>query len=529
MPIVRPEARSVRTTGLCLVLVAAGLLVSVARAGATSVPTGFEDQLVAGSLDQPVGLAEVPDPPADTARRVLFVEQRTARVGLVVGENVFTVGTVPGVAALENERGLLGVAVDPGWPGRPYLYIHCTDGRSGHTVALSRFTLTGDIGYTGNGQLQFDPASRYDLIASLQDNAWNHNGGTLRFGIDGTLYVSLGDDASFCPAQDPTQLVGKILRLDVSRLPAGPGGPAPLALLAPPGNPYASSPDSGARLVWTVGLRNPFRFNVDPQTGSLLIADVGQDTWEELDFAAAGGMDMGWPLREGPSAYTTCTITPPGAFTEPIAYYDHTHGEAIIAGPIYRRRGSGPWRFPLGYDGDAFYLDYYVGELLRITPLGGTWVPAQEVPGQPSARSWGTGFSTTADMLELSDGSVWFCQQFAPGSGAGEIHRLVYTAVVSVPPHGTLFSLSPPWPSPSHDAVTLAWTQPADAPVRITILDLSGRAVRTLAASQAYAAGPHQLVWDGLDDDGRRVRSGRYSIRVRVGSAERQSSVTLVR
>src|SRR4029077_2596201 len=110
--------------------------------------------------------------------RVLFVEQRTARVGVIVGPNVYTLGTVPGVASAENERGLLGIAVDPGWPGRPYLYVHCTDGRSGHHIAVSRFTVTGDLGYTDTGALQFDPATRYDLLNSLPDDAVNHNGGT---------------------------------------------------------------------------------------------------------------------------------------------------------------------------------------------------------------------------------------------------------------------------------------------------------------------------------------------------------------
>jgi glucose/arabinose dehydrogenase len=497
---------------------------------AVSLPADFSDQLIAGSLGQPVALAEVPDPASDTTRRVLFVEQRTARVGLVVGASVFTVGTVPGVSAVDNERGLLGVAVDPGWPARPYLYVHCTDGRSGHRIAISRFTLTGDLAHVTDGHLVFDAASRYDLITALPDNASNHNGGTLRFGPDGRLYVSLGDDATGCPAQDSTRLVGKILRLDVSRLPVGAGGPAPYALLAPAGNPYAASADSGARLVWTTGLRNPFRFQVDPQTGALLVADVGENAWEELDLVDAGGMDMGWPLREGPAAFSTCSPPPSTPLTGPIAWYDHSNGAVIIPGPRYRRPAAGAGRFPAAYDGDCFYLDYYVGQVWRITNTGGSWVPAAAVPGQPSASNWATGLVYTADMIELTDGSIWFCQQFAPGSGVGEIHRITYGAtsgVTTPPPAG--FALAAPWPSPTHGNATISWTQGTASPVQVSLHDLHGRRIRELARPYLSPPGKHDIVWDGRDDAGRQVRPGVYLVRVQVGTTERHARISLVR
>jgi glucose/arabinose dehydrogenase len=511
-------------------LALAVLAVRVPAARATSVPTGFQDQLVAGSLVQAVGLAEVPDPPSDSTRRVLFVEQRSARVGLVLGGAVLTVGTVPGVAATENERGLLGIAVDPGWPARPWVYVYCTDGRTGHTIAISRFTLTGDLSYTGNGQLQFAASSRYDLRRDLQDTAPNHNGGTLRFGTDGYLYASLGDDASGCPARDSTKLVGKILRLDVSRLPAGAGGPAPFALLAPPGNPFAANADSSARLVWTLGLRNPFRFQVDSGTGALFIADVGENAWEELDRAATGGLDMGWPTREGPDPYSTCVPASPRPVTGPIASYAHPIGEAITAGPCYRRPASGAGRFPAAYDGNAFYLDYYSGFLWRIVGAGASWSAAAVVPGQGDPVHWGTGFTTVSDMIELSDGTIWYVAQFAPGSGVAEVHRLVYSANGSVPPPpGSGFALSTPWPSPAHDQATIAWTQPAEATVQVTIHDIGGRLVRTLVARSSAPAGPHQVLWDGLDDAGRRARPGVYAVRVRVGDEHANTRVVLAR
>src|SRR5204862_7040858 len=136
---------------------------------------------------------------------------------------------------------------------------------------ISRYRVTGDLAFTGNGGLTVDPASRYDLVNDIPDRASNHNGGTVRFGTDGMLYVSIGDDGS-CASQDLTSLAGKILRLDVSRLPAGAGGPALRSLVTPSGNPVVSNPDSNAHLVWSDGLRNPFRFHVDRATGGLIVA-----------------------------------------------------------------------------------------------------------------------------------------------------------------------------------------------------------------------------------------------------------------
>src|SRR5439155_11712390 len=132
-----------------------------------------------------------------------------------------------------------------------------------------------------------------------------------------------GEDAAACAAQDTVTLRGVILRLDVTRLPAG-SGSAPRALVAASGNPFAASADSNARLVWEYGLRNPFRFQVDPQTGELWIADVGESRWEELDRATSGGGDFGWPYREGPSDHSTSCFPVRPVLTDPVFAYDRS-------------------------------------------------------------------------------------------------------------------------------------------------------------------------------------------------------------
>jgi len=493
-----------------------------ALADAATLPTNFADQLLSGGLDLPTGIAEVPDPQGPLPRRALFVEQISGNVMLYAGGTVYLVGNVPGISTDGGERGLLGIALDPRWPTKPYVYVQCTDQRSGNFVTISRYTLMGDYTYANDGLLQFVPNSRYDLRADFPDQQSNHNGGTLRFGTDGMLYSSLGDDASNCPAQDITVAVGKILRLDVSRLPDGPGGPAPYALLAPADNPFASNADSIAKLVWAEGLRNPFRFHVDSKTGVLVIGDVGLDTWEEVDIATAGGMDFGWPVYEGPAPYLACGGTPPAPYTAPITYYPHPDGEAIIGGPRYRRPATPTARFPAEYDGDIFFLDYYTGFLRRVKQSGTTWAPAS-APGQPDASDWGTGMYDVSDLVEFSDGSMWYCRQYLSGASSGELRRIVYTGSASVgAPQPRSLALSAPSPNPSRGASTIAWTQPADGAVTLAIWSASGRRVRTLVPGDTYAAGPQTIAWDGRDDHGERVGAGVYFVRLTAAGENRQ-------
>lgn len=397
---------------------------AIAGAQAT-VPTGFEDGLVAGGFTQPVGMAFLPD------GRLLVIEQKSARVRLLVRGAIAAVdpvGTVPGVNVSGSERGLLGIAVDPGWPARPYLYVHSTYTGPPSRVRISRFTVTGDLEGLGDGALSFDPASRYDLLTDIPDAANNHNGGTVRFGPDGALYVSLGEDATPCAAQDTASLRGVILRLDVSRLPAGAGGPPARALITPANNPFAGAATANTRLIWAYGLRNPFRFQIDPATGTLLIADVGQDTWEEVDRATQGGMNFGWPVREGPASYSgACTAT--GAVTGPIFWFDHNSGVAVMSAGVYRRPVPSHDGFPPTYEGDAFVSDYFSGTMWRLRNAGGTWGVAAPVAGQPAPDHWAEGLESVPDYAIGPDGAWWYCKQ-----STGEIRRIAYTAPDVIPP-----------------------------------------------------------------------------------------------
>jgi len=510
---------------LCLTLFAS--LAFAPRAGAQfTLPPNFVDEQIVGGLTKPVGMALMLD------GRFMAVGRTTGGGRRVVNGAVAGIGPVRTVGNVNiggNEQGLLGIAVDPGWPARPYLYVHY-DYAGTFRIHIARFTVGGDLSFTGNGSLTIDPATRYDILTDLPDNANNHNGGTLRFGPDGMLYISLGDDATGCPATDPTVLVGKILRIDVSALPAGGGGPPASGLITPADNPLVNDPNANARLVWMYGLRNPFRFSIDPVSGNLAIGDVGESLREEVDYATVPGSDFGWPMREGDIAGpSSCPGVDPLTFKGPIHVYTHSDGQAVIGGPLYRSNG-GPNSFPAAYDGDIFLNDFYSPWLRRLKGSGSSWSLAA-TPGQPNATDWGSGATWVSDWLETADGAMLYCRMLSgTGSGPGSIRRIRYAAPVAAtaPPGGAL-EFRAPYPSPARDLVALDYRLAADASVRLTVYDVAGRAIRSLIVAAAEPAGEHHVVWDGRDDAGRAVGPGLYLARLSVAGAALERRLVLTR
>ena len=509
------------------VVLAACLALAVPRAASAQavLPTGFADQLVVGGLAFPTGIAFLPD------GRLLFVEQFSARIRLLVNDALAAtdpVATVPSVRT-GGERGLLGIAVDPGFPARPYVYVHCTDAAA-FVARISRFTVGGDVAFTGNGSLTISTSSRYDLIANVPDVNSNHNGGTLRFGPDGMLYASFGEDDAGCAAQDTSGLRGVILRLDVSRLPTGGGGPAPRALITPPGNPF---PNGGlnARLIWAFGLRNPFRFHIDPLNGALFITDVGENHWEEIDRAPAGGLDFGWERFEGPALLDPlCTLTEPE--TPPIHSYDRFGVTAAsISASLYRPPAGAALPFPGEYDGDYFFSDYYLGFLRRLEGSGSSWSIAPPVAGQADPDNWATGMESVSDYALGPDGSLWYCRQDSPGPTNGDIRRIVRTSAVGVPrPLAAAGpSFTTPYPSPSAGAFHFSYSLSEPAEVTLVILDLGGRVVRRLIGPERQEARAHECAWDGRDDRGRAVPAGIYRVVLTAGGRTLERRAVRVR
>lgn len=478
-----------------------------------SLPDGFAVQTVTLGpfVSQPTGFAFLPD------GRLLVTERATGYVHLVPTTSTVSavIDTIPNVTST-GERGLLGVAVDPGWPARPYVYFHST--QVGSVIHITMVTASGDLVNPASTSLSL--GNPYVLLDDIPDLASTHNGGTLRFGPDGYLYASVGDDVRACEAQNLDSPRGKILRLDVSQMPGAGPGPPPRLDLAPAGHPYAGS--GWQPLVHALGLRNPFRFTIDPASGNLYIGDVGELTWEEIDeLVQAGytGNNFGWPEFEGPlqdplPAAADCS-TPP--FVDPIHVEPNPPGAAaIICGPLYRTSATAPYAFPRAYDGDLFYVDFYAGWMRRLVNTGGSWALADSVPGQPSAANWGADFSQISDLQLGPDGALYYIS-FTSGSTPQGVHRIVNTLPSDVGErnHTPLLARVVPNPASLRLGVNIRFEVAPAHPTDIRIFDVTGRLVCTLAPSSTAT-----LHWDGRSQDGHLAGAGLYFYRARTPRGE---------
>ena len=271
-----------------------------------------------------------------------------------------------------GERGLLGLAFDPKFASNGRFFVDYTN-LQGNTV-VSQFTRGAD------GTV--DPKAETILLTVDQPFA-NHNGGMLAFGADGDLYVGLGDGGSEGDpngnGQNLDTLLAKILRIDVS---------SGSAYSIPADNPFASGQAAGGPAkpeIWDYGVRNPWRFSFDRQTGALFIGDVGQDAYEEVDVEqpGSGRHDYGWSVMEGLHCYgaTTCNQT---GFTSPVAEYPHSLGCAVTGGYVYR--GS---VYP-SLVGSYVFGDYCSGRLFAFNAddaLAGRPVTAVQVGQVPFSIS----------------------------------------------------------------------------------------------------------------------------------------------
>lgn len=299
----------------------------------------------------------------------LFVVQQTGEIMIVQPDG--SVLTTPFLNIADRvlaggERGLLGLAFEPGNPA--VFYVN-------YTIKSTNTQLNGDTiiaryRVTGNDPNVADPASE-EIILTVNQPYENHNGGDLAFGADNFLYIPLGDGGSGGDpenrAQDLRELLGKVLRLDVT-------GVTTYAI--PPGNPYVADNDPNTRAeIWAYGLRNPWRFSFDRQTNDLYIGDVGQSAWEEIDFQLAtstGGENYGWDCREGAHPYNpgeqSPECTPNGSYIDPIFEYSRTENQTNPAAPCSSITGGYVYRgtaYP-SLVGHYFLADYCSGKFWSL-------------------------------------------------------------------------------------------------------------------------------------------------------------------
>lgn len=510
-----------------LAWLAATLMWNPLTTHAATLPDGFQDEAVLGGFELPMSLRFLPD------GRMLVTERSPARIKVVAADGstvlttALTIANVPG----EGERGLLSIAVDPEWPQRAYVYAFYARENGSNNLILTRYTATGDLDGTGNGSLSLGQG--LDLMKDIPDLCQNHNGGDLRFAPDGMLFLSVGDDENKCAVQDLGSVLGKILRLRVDHLPAT--GTITLADLVPDDNPYAGSPDLEQRLVWTHGLRNPFRMHVDPLDGSIFVADVGWNLREEVSHVEGPSVNLGWPYIEGfqpiDTAYnnncvcwTSCSCSIPSGFTsqDPIAEIRHNGaGRSVVSVGIYRAPAGATAPWPVEYHGDYFYADFFDGKIRRIQGSGQNWSLAPAVPGQPDPDHWATDLgSGLVDFALGPDGSLYYLNLYS-----GELRRIVSTTTTAAPVGSGLELDMWAQPSTMTARTSLRFSRGLELPNQVRIYDVAGRLVRALDVG----VDADRVIWDGRDDTEREVASGVYFARLEINGKSTQAKVVKVR
>ncbi len=366
----------------CLLLAAAGAAPATMGSSENpgAPPAHFEDVAV-GEFDGPTEFAFTPD------GRILVSEKN----GLV---EVYQDGQILPQPALDltsiicedGERGISGLTVHPAFFTNHYLYIYYTvkkfgqcgedDLANGPVNRLSRFILDDNS--------IIDPASEEVLLDTAPLRKNHHNGGALRFGSDGLLYVTIGDGGNKERSPELDSLFGKVLRLtDSGGIPAGnPYTGTGTVRCSADGAPPAGSPaDVKCQEVFAGGLRNPWELAFDPdEADRFFISDVGQRSWEEINEGASAA-DYGWPVREGAclkDSMTNCP-PPPAGVTDPVFAYSHDSGCAAITGGAFLPNGV----WPATYDDSYFYADLVCGKLFRLIPAqsgGFTRQPFADLP-----------------------------------------------------------------------------------------------------------------------------------------------------
>jgi glucose/arabinose dehydrogenase len=364
--------------GVCLALAIAACWPVYRARAATNLPPGFQDVLVVSGLANATAMQFAPD-------GRLFVAQQGGQLRVVKNGALLATPFVSLTVNSSGERGLLGVTFDPNFSTNQFVYVFYTATSPSIHNRISRFTANGDVAVPNSELVLLD----FDNLSG----ATNHNGGAMHFGLDGKLYAAHGDNANGGNAQTLNNLLGKIIRMNPVSDPTA---------QVPTDNPFFGSATGKNRLIWVLGLRNPFTFSIQPATGLTFVNDVGQNTWEEIDSAQAG-RNFGWPTTEGafnPSSFPL--------FTNPVYSYPHSgatpSGCAITGGAFYNPLVP---TFPASYVGKYFFADFCSGWIYYIDPA------------DPSPTPFAESISSPVDLKLGSDAALYYLER-----GTGSVKRI---------------------------------------------------------------------------------------------------------
>lgn len=354
---------------LCSLLVGA-----VINSFSQTLPTGFSRSLVTTGISNPTAMAVAPD-------GRIFICQQNGQLKIVQNGTLLATPFVSLTVNSSGERGLIGIAFDPNFTTNNYIYLYYTLSSAANN-RISRFTANGNVVVPGSELvvLDLDPLS----------TATNHNGGCLKFGLDGSLYIAVGENANTSWAQNLDSYHGKILRIN-------PDGSVPT------GNPFTTGTNQRRR-VWSYGMRNPFSMEIEPVTGKLFVNDVGQGTWEEINNATSAGLNFGWPNAEGNSTN--------GSYTNPWYTYQHGSGNfsgcAITGGTFFNPAST---NYPSQYTNKYYFLEYC-----------NSWINFVNTSGSASVQNFGSSMGgSLVAMITGIDGNLYYLSR-----GSSALYKIVY-------------------------------------------------------------------------------------------------------
>jgi glucose/arabinose dehydrogenase len=363
-----------------MMLVLTLLLASLAASAQAprGVPTDFTEALYENGLSEPTAMAFAPD-------GRLFVLQQSGAVRVIsAAGNLLPAPFYSFTVNDDGERGLLGLAFDPDFGSNNYVYFYVTQNDdTGTRNKVIRLTASGN---TAVG------ASEFTVLQLPYLSATNHNGGAIHFGLDGKLYVAVGENANTALSQSMTTRMGKILRYNADGT-------------IPSDNPFYSITSGQNRSIWALGLRNPYTFAVQPGSGTIFINDVGGGLFEEINLGVAGE-NYGWPDTEGYHANPS--------YANPLYAYSSNNGDnngacAITGGAFYNQSVA---LFPASYVGDYFFSDFCTS-IINVRDVGGAVT-------QFATSTLG---GSIVDLQVGPDGALYYLSR-----GAGSVYRIGFNA-----------------------------------------------------------------------------------------------------
>ena len=376
-----------------LVLISTGYLIGCSDNGSNESSLPLRLQPINTSLSSPVFMTA----PANDSTRLFIVQQGgLIRVFDVVGGLLLTDPflNVSSLLSTGGERGLLGMAFDPQYAANRQFYIFYTN--TAGNIVIARYLRNAT-----NANLA-DSSSATMLLTVAHPNFSNHNGGMLAFGPDGCLYAGIGDGGdSGDPnnnGQNLVSLLGKLLRLNPDT-----GAPCNNFII----NPFVLL--GGAQQVWSLGLRNPWRFSFDRQTGDLYIGDVGQSAREEIDVAVAPNAgrqaNYGWRLMEGFLCFNPSSSCNSGGLTLPALDYPHANGACSVTGGYVYRGDAIP-----SLRGTYFYADFCAGFVRSFRYQNGQPIEQTEWPLLSPPGSFVTSFGedSAGELYVMTQGGGLF-------------------------------------------------------------------------------------------------------------------------